>query len=72
MATALLNPLNQRFLTLSETCVPLYSPLVIYQQVMYETRSRISACESEPEKPRYISVERCANPDTHILCANIS
>ena len=41
---ALQDPLNQRFILLSESCVPLYSPLVVYQQLMHELRSRISAC----------------------------
>eukprot|EP00884_Botryococcus_braunii_P000016 jgi/Botrbrau1/10014/Bobra.0012s0101.1 len=41
---ALAEPLNQRFVLLSETCLPLYPATVIYQQLMHEDRSRIDAC----------------------------
>ena len=41
---ALKDKANQRFILLSESCIPLYSPLVVYQQLMHEKRSRISAC----------------------------
>lgn len=33
---------------LSESCAPLYPPAVVYQQLMYERRSRINACDSDP------------------------
>ncbi|CAL5228702.1 g11882 [Coccomyxa viridis] len=45
---ALKNPLNQRFIMLSESCVPLYPPAVVYQQLMWEKKSRINACDSDP------------------------
>ncbi len=37
---------NQRFVLLSESCIPLYSPQLIYQQLMGELRSRINACRN--------------------------
>jgi len=33
---------------LSESCVPLYPPAVVYQQLMWEKKSRINACDSDP------------------------
>ena len=44
-AEALKNPHNQRFVMLSESGIPLYSPLLIWQQLMSETKSRINACQ---------------------------
>ena len=37
---------NQRFVLLSESCIPLYSPQLIYQQLMGELRSRVNACRN--------------------------
>ena len=45
---ALKEPLNQRFIMASESCSPLYPPAVVYQQLMYEKKSRINACDSDP------------------------
>ena len=45
---ALKDKLNQRFIMLSESCAPLYPPAVVYQQLMYERKSRINACDSDP------------------------
>ena len=44
MKAALEDPLNQRFMTISESCIPLYSPSVVYHQLMYAPKSRINAC----------------------------
>ena len=44
LSAALKDRANQRFILLSESCIPLYSPLIVYQQLMHEKRSRISAC----------------------------
>ncbi|KAK9792478.1 hypothetical protein WJX73_003670 [Symbiochloris irregularis] len=41
---ALENPLNQKFMLVSESDIPLYSPQVMYQQLMTETKSRLNAC----------------------------
>lgn len=43
---ALKDPLNDRFVLLSDGTVPLYDPLTFYQQVMFEERSRVKACAS--------------------------
>lgn len=42
---ALTDPLNQRFLMLSDTDVPLYPARMVYLQLMSETKSRVSACK---------------------------
>ncbi|KAK9862414.1 hypothetical protein WJX84_009242 [Apatococcus fuscideae] len=44
---ALINPLNEKFMLLSETCVPLYPPQVIHMQLIQEPKSRINACDKE-------------------------
>lgn len=44
LAQALLDPLNQRFVLLSETCVPLYPAPLVWVQLQGETRSRLNAC----------------------------
>lgn len=49
MAAALEDPLNQRFMTISESCIPLYSPSVIYHQLMYAEKSRINACTTRDD-----------------------
>ena len=46
MKAALEDPLNQRFMTISESCIPLYSPSIVYHQLMYAEKSRINACTS--------------------------
>lgn len=38
------DPLNERFMLLSESDVPLYDPLTLYSQLVYENASRINAC----------------------------
>lgn len=43
---ALLDPDNQRFVLLSESCIPLYPPQTVYQQLMAESRSRINGCRN--------------------------
>ena len=46
LQTALQDEENQRFVLLSESCIPLYSPQLIYQQLMGELRSRVNACKN--------------------------
>lgn len=41
---ALQEPLNQRFLLVSEACVPMYPPTVLYASLMADDKSRINAC----------------------------
>jgi len=47
LKAALEDPMNQRFLLLSESCVPLYAPSVVWISIMGESRSRIHACATE-------------------------
>eukprot|EP00884_Botryococcus_braunii_P004622 jgi/Botrbrau1/14160/Bobra.182_3s0100.1 len=42
---ALADPANQKFLTLSETCIPLYPAVTVYQVLRKERLSRINACD---------------------------
>jgi len=44
LRTAIANPLNQRFVLISESDIPLYDPLTFYTQLMSETKSRVHAC----------------------------
>ena len=44
LAQALSDPLNLRFMLLSETCVPLYPAPLVWAQLQGETRSRLNAC----------------------------
>ena len=44
LRAALADPNNQRFALLSESCVPLYAPAVVYTQLIYSEKSRINAC----------------------------
>ena len=46
MLHALEDPLNQRFVTLSDTDVPLYPARMTYLQLMAETKARLSACKA--------------------------
>ena len=54
---ALQEPLNQRFLLVSESCVPLYPPTTFYASLMADDKSRINACKL-PHWHR--QAERCA------------
>lgn len=44
MRAALKDPLNQRFVLLSEAGIPLYPPDTFYMQLMSEDKSRINSC----------------------------
>ncbi|PSC74716.1 Transcription initiation factor TFIID subunit 13 [Micractinium conductrix] len=45
---ALMEPRNQRFVLVSETCAPLYPPHVFYLQLLSDIKSRVNAC-GKPE-----------------------
>ena len=45
LRAALANPLNQRFIMLSEACAPLYPPEVMYVQLLSEDKVRMDACK---------------------------
>ena len=47
MAAALLDASNAKMVLLSESCIPLYPPAVVYQQLISEPRSRVNACPSK-------------------------
>lgn len=44
LRASLEDPLNQKFVLLSEAGVPLYPPDTFYMQLMSEDKSRINAC----------------------------
>ncbi|KAL4537779.1 hypothetical protein Ndes2437B_g08880 [Nannochloris sp. 'desiccata'] len=44
LKSAIANPLNQRFVLISESDIPLYDPLTFYMQLMSEEKSRVNAC----------------------------
>ena len=46
LRAALADPANQRFVLLSESCLPLHPAAVVYAQLMAEQRSRVNACRS--------------------------
>lgn len=45
------DPLNTRFILLSESDIPLYDPLTFYQQLQSETKSRLDTCVHEGTSP---------------------
>ena len=51
LQAALQEPLNQRFVLVSESCIPLYPPTTIWQQLLSEDKSRIDACKLEGVSP---------------------
>ena len=44
LIAALADVANQRFVLLSESCVPLFPPATVWLQLMQERRSRLNAC----------------------------
>lgn len=61
---ALSDPLNSRFMLLSETCVPLYPAPLVWAQLQGETRSRLNACAnaSDPDDETWRMAYRLAAP----------
>jgi hypothetical protein len=53
LRAALADSLNQRFQLLCEHSLPLQSPLLVYQQLVGEARSRVDACE-HPEWDEHV------------------
>ena len=47
LTEALRDALNQRFILLSESCLPLYPPQTLYMQLMSEQKSRLESCPRE-------------------------
>lgn len=64
LAAALTNPRAEKFLLMSESDVPLYSPMALYTQMMSESRSRVNACnntggfEQEAEENSFLEQEQ--------------
>ena len=44
LQAALREPLNQRFVLLSEACLPIYPPHLLWAQLLAEARARVNAC----------------------------
>ena len=67
LAQSLLDPLNSRFVLLSETCVPLYPAPLVWAQLQGETRSRLNACAnaSDPNDESWRMTYRCVANDKH-------
>lgn len=63
LAQALSDPLNSRFMLLSETCVPLYPAPLVWAQLQGETRSRLNACTnaSNPDDESWRMTYRSAS-----------
>ncbi|KAK9842052.1 hypothetical protein WJX81_006318 [Elliptochloris bilobata] len=57
LQAALLDPLNQRFVLLSEACLPIYPPHLLWAQLMAEDKARVNACATptpEDAERRYV------------------
>ena len=50
LSQALKDPRNQKFVLLSESCVPIHRPEIVYLQLMSERKSRINSCERSPKE----------------------
>ena len=48
---SLREPANQRFVVVSESCIPLYPAWLLYAQLLTEKKSRINAC-TNPQNPQ--------------------
>jgi Core-2/I-Branching enzyme len=51
LEAAFADPLNQRFIMLSESCIPLYPAATVYAQLMAEDKSRINSCGNGVRAP---------------------
>ena len=50
LRAALSQPLNQHFVFLCETSIPIYPPTVVYLQLIQGGKSKIDACQkADPE-----------------------
>ena len=61
LQAALRDPLNQRFVLLSEACLPMYPPHLLWAQLMAEQKARVNACAAptaEDAERRFVA--RCA------------
>lgn len=58
LSAALEEPRNQRMVMLSDSCVPLYPPQVVYLQTLREHQSRINACKGDRADDHKLGMER--------------
>ncbi len=70
LRTALVDPRNQRFVLLSETCVPLYPAAVVWAQLVGEPHSRLNACANpaDPNDPSNRMDYRCVLAGPARMC----
>ena len=57
MEAALEEPLNQRFVLLSESDIPLYPPAVVWLQLTSEQKSRVHSCGDRFVSPPFPCVD---------------
>ncbi len=50
LTAALQDPLNVKFLLVSDSSLPLYPPQMLWAQLMAESTSRLDACTTRPDK----------------------
>lgn len=59
LAAALLRPANQRFMLLSEACLPLYPPHVVWAEAFATRLSRVHACKRDmPEDEQRRNIDK--------------
>lgn len=78
MREGLKEPLNERFVLLSETCIPLYPATLVWAQLLSEPKSRIHACtnasnpDDEGRRMTYRSDLIISKPQNSLLAAGRS
>lgn len=61
LTAALRQPRNQRFMLLSEACLPLYPPHVVWAEAFASQLSRVHACKADtPEDEDRRNLAKCA------------
>ena len=66
LRTALLNPMNQRFMYACEKTLPLYPASLVYQQLMGEGKSRVNACPMTVEQKNAVNPSASLFPTTSL------
>lgn len=62
LRAALKDERNAKMVMLSEACIPLYPPTVVYQQLISEPLSRINACPNQVIAPASLSSNDIVQP----------
>ena len=65
MRASLEDPLNQKFVLLSEAGIPLYPPDLVYAQLMSEDKSRINSCVTPGVRMQVLQA-------LHVPCSHLS